>query len=403
MAPEAVAVAATDLAAKRSPPTANPKAPGAQNNSTATHSPASALFAAALALPGILPGGAGAQTAPDNGVVALKFLDYRDWQPGANRMSVRSPSVYALKPLSDTLTLEGSVVYDSISGASPLWHNTLSGATRLRVTDYRTAGDVKVTKYVDGVAIALGAAVSSERDYLSRAGSLEVRVWSDDRNRTLAFGFGGANDRINPVNGLEENAPRNTLDFLVGVTQALSPVAIVQSNLTYSRGHGYYSDPYKPFDTRPDRRAVLAWLTRFNLHFPASDATLRLSYRYLHDSFGDNSNAFEATWFQPLPSEWSLAPSLRYYTQSAADFYFDPPFPKGFVFGRNYTADTRLSAFGAFTPSLAIEKTLPAGWSANLKAAFYRQRASWRLGGGGSPGLEPFSARWIEAGIAKSF
>ena len=38
-----------------------------------------------------------------------------------------------------------------------------------------------------------------------------------------------------------------------------------------------------------------------------------------------------------------------------------------------------------------------------LKVAFYRQRASWQLGGDGSPGLEPFSARWIEAGIAKSF
>ena len=401
--PEAAVVAVTDPTAERNRPAASPRTSGPESKSTVKHSPTSALFAAALALPGIVPGGVGAQTAPDNGVVALKFLDYRDWQPGANRMSVRSPSVYALKPLSDTLTVEGSVVYDSMSGASPLWHNTLSGASRLRVTDYRTAGDVKVTKYFDGAAIALGAAASSERDYLSRAGSLEVRVWSDDRNRTWAFGFGGASDRINPVNGLEENAPRTTLDFLVGVTQALSPAAIVQSNLTYSRGHGYYSDPYKTLDTRPDRRAVVAWLTRFNLHFPASDATLRLSYRYLHDSFGGDSNAFEATWFQPLPSEWSVAPSLRYYTQSAADFYFDPPFPKGFVFGRNYTADTRLSAFGAFTPSIAIAKALPEGWSANLKVALYRQRASWRLGGGGSPGLEPFSARWIEAGIAKSF
>lgn len=412
MGREAAVVAATDpeIAAGigiASPAPASPNTPGAHERSSATHSsvthaPTSALFAAALALPGILPGSAVAQTAPDQGLVALKFLDYRDWQPGANRISVRSPSIYALKPLSDTLTVEGSVVYDSISGASPLWHNTLSGASKLRVTDYRTAGDVKVTKYFDGVAVAFGAAASSERDYLSRAGSVEVRVWSDDRNRTWTFGFGGANDRINPVNGLEENAPRNTLDFLVGVTQALSSVAIVQSNLTYSRGHGYYSDPYKPFDTRPDRRNVLAWLTRYNHHFPASDATLRVSYRYLRDSFGDDSHAFEVTWFQPLPSEWSIAPGLRYYTQSAADFYFDPPFPKGFVFGQNYTADTRLSAFGAFTPSVKIEKAFLQGWSANLKVALYRQRASWRIGGG-SPGLDPFSARWIEAGIAKSF
>jgi hypothetical protein len=215
--------------------------------------------------------------------------------------------------------------------------------------------------------------------------------------------FAGTNDRINPVNGVVVNAPRNTLDFLVGVTQALSSNSIVQSNVTLSRGHGYYSDPYKPLDTRPERRTVVAWLTRYNHYFPAADATLRLSYRYLHDSFGSNSSALEATWYQPLPDEWSIAPSLRYYTQSAAHFYFDPPFPQGYAGGQDYTADTRLSSLGAFTPSIAVARSFAGGWRAGLKVAIYQQRASWRLWGNGSPGLEFFSARWIEAGISRSF
>ena len=376
--------------------------PDRESKSPASPSSTRALFAAALALPGMVPAEAGAQAAPDRGLVELKYLDYRDWQPGADRMTVRSPSLYAVMPLSDTLVVEGSVVYDGMSGASPLYYNTLSGASGVGVTDYRTAGDVKVTRYFDGMAIGAGAVVSSERDYLSRGGSLEWRIFSDDRNRTWAFAAGGANDRINPVNGLVVNAPRNTLDFLVGVTQALSASAVVQSNLTYSRGHGYYSDPYKPLDTRPDRREVFAWLTRYNQYLPAPDATLRLSYRYLHDSFGAHSSALEATWFQPLAGGWSVAPGLRYYTQSAAYFYFDPPFPQGHAVGQNYTADTRLSAFGAFTPAVTIAKGFAEGWSAEVKLAFYRQRADWRVGGG-SPGLEPFSARWIVAGIAKSF
>ena len=399
----AAVVAAIDPEAGLGLPAAIPSAPVPPLRPNAPHPPARALLAAALALPGMVPADACAQSAPDQGLVELKFLDYRDWQPGANRMSVRSPSLYAVKPLSDTLVIEGSLVYDSMSGASPLWYNTLSGASGLGITDYRTAGDVKVTKYFDDVAIGVGAAVSSERDFLSRAGSLEVRLFSEDRNRTWAVSFAGTNDRINPVNGVVVNAPRNTLDFLIGVTQALSSNSIVQSNITVSRGHGYYSDPYKPLDTRPDRRTVFAWLTRYNRYLPAADATLRLSYRYLHDSFGSNSSALEATWYQPLPDEWSIAPSLRYYTQSAADFYFDPPFPQGYVPGQDYTADTRLSAFGAFTPSIAIARTFADGWRAGLKVAFYRQRASWRLVGNGSPGLETFSARWIEAGISRSF
>ena len=103
------------------------------------------------------------------------------------------------------------------------------------------------------------------------------------------------------------------------------------------------------------------------------------------------------------PTGWRVPPSLRYYTQSAADFYFDPPFPEGFVLARQYSADTRLSAFGALTPGITIMKLLPDGWSADLKLEFYRQRSAWRLGGAGSPGLEPFSARWIQAGLSKTF
>ena len=399
MASAAAAVAATD--GLRRPDGTAPRAPHASAAPTAC-TPSGALLAAALALPGMVPAAAIAQTAPEAGIFEVKYLDYRDWQPGADRMSVRSPSFYVLKPLSDTLALEAALVYDSMSGASPLYFNTLSGASGVGVTDYRTAGDIRVTRYFDGAAIGVGGAVSSERDYLSRAFALDARVSTADRNRTWAFGFGGAADVISSVNGVAQNQHRNTVDFMAGVTQALSADAIVQSNLTYSYGHGYYSDPYKPLDTRPDQRRIFAWLTRFNRHLPDTDATLRLSYRFLHDSFGSISNALEATWFQPLPAGWSAAPSLRYYTQGAASFYQNPPFPTGYAPGQFYTADTRLAAFGAFTVGVTLAKALPEGWSASLKLDFYRQRADWRVGGPGSPGIDPFSARWILFGVAKA-
>lgn len=365
--------------------------------------PAGALLAAALALPGVMPASVLAQTAPDQGLIALKYVDYRDWQPGGDRIHVHSPSLYLLKPISDSLAVEGSLVYDGISGASPLYHNTLSGASgKGGVTDYRTAGNLKLTKYLDHAAIGVGAAISSERDYLSRAVSLDVRVSSDDRNRTFAFGLAGASDDINSVNGVAEGKHKRTVEMLVGVTQALSADAIVQSNLTWSTGRGYYSDPYKTIDIRPDSRRVLAWLTRYNQHLSRFDATLALSYRYVRDSFGSDSHTVEAAWHQPLSDGWSVRPSLRYYTQAAADFYFDPPFPEGFSFGNPYTADTRLSAFGALTPGVAIAKLLPDGWQVDLKVEFYRQRADWRPGGG-SPGIEPLSARWIRTGVSKVF
>jgi hypothetical protein len=366
---------------------------------------ASALFAAALALPGMLPAGAAAQAVADHGILELKYLDYRDWQPGASRMTVRSPSLYTLVPLDDTTEVEASVVYDAMSGASPLFHNTLSGASGLGVTDYRTAGDAKVTKYFGDWSLGVGGVVSSERDYLSRGGSVDARIYSDDRNRTYAFSIAGANDRINPQNstaGGITNAPRNTLEYLVGITQALSPTQIIQSNLTYSYGHGYFNDPYKLLDKRPPERRIFAWLTRYNQYFAGPDAALRLSYRYLNDSFGSDSNTVTAAWVQALPQEWSVTPAIRYYTQGAAFFYHNPPPGSGFVLGEPYSMDTRLSAFGAFTLGVTASKALADGWSAELRADFYRQQSNWRIGGG-SPGLEPFSARWLIVGISKTF
>jgi hypothetical protein len=344
-----------------------------------------------------------AQSVPDAGFIQFKYLDYRDWQPGGRRMRVDSPGLYALKPLSDTLVIEGSIVYDDITGASPLYFNELSGASGIGVTDYRTAGEVKLTKYFDRYSIGVGGAYSDEQDYVSRAGLIEFRTWTPDKNRTYAFGFAGSSDRIDAEEGAAVGQRKYVLDFLVGVTQVFSPTSIVQSNLTYSRGHGYFTDPYKLLDNRPDHRRLLAWLTRYNEYFPSVDGTLQLTYRYLDDSFGADSNMLEAAWVQPLPYGWTVRPSLRYYTQKAAYFFYGPPIGNGFVRGEPYTADTRLSAFGAWTPGIVITKAFAGGWIVDFKLEYYEQRGSWRLGGGGTEGLLPFSARWIQVGIGKTF
>ncbi|MEO5764074.1 MAG: DUF3570 domain-containing protein [Casimicrobiaceae bacterium] len=352
----------------------------------------------------MLPAAALAQSAPDHGVLAFRYFDYRDWQPGADRMTVRSPSIYVLKPLSETLALESTVVYDAMSGASPLAFNTLSGASGLGVTDYRTAGDAKVTKYFDRYAIGVGGAYSHERDYISRAGALELRTWSEDRNRTFAFGAGFASDYIHPTGGRTvDDGRRDTLELMVGVTQVLDAGAILQSNLTYATGHGYYSDPYKLGDMRPDHRRTLAWLTRLNRYVPAADGTLKLAYRYIDDSFGADSHMLEAAWFQPLPAQFAVTPLLRYYTQRAADFYYGPPLGKGFVPGAPYTSDNRLAAYGAFTLAVKIERQFADGVTADLSLSFYEQRAGWRSLGAGSEGLLPLSARWIAVGVSKAF
>jgi hypothetical protein len=114
---------------------------------------------------------------------------------------------------------------------------------------------------------------------------------------------------------------------------------------------------------------------------------------------------------QSFGDRFQLTPNLRYTSQRAARFYFDPvysatlgePFPPGYDGQRDASADQRLSAFGALSAGLRLDVKLDARWRMNASVERYEQRGSWRLGGHGSPGLEPFSARWLQLGVACDF
>ncbi len=365
---------------------------------------AAKLMALAIAMPGVLaPVVAHAESAPEQATISLKYLDYKDKQTSGSRMHVTSPSVVLIAPVADVWAVEAGVVLDSMTGASPRYHNALSGASGEGVKDYRKAADLKITRYFGRTTLGLSGSVSTENDYFSRGLAADARFSSEDNNTTFAFGMGGASDRINSTNNVALGETKRTVEWLAGVTQVLSSTQLVQSNLTYSRGRGYFSDPYKVFDTRPDRRNSVAWLTRYNQYFGNLGGALNSSYRYYNDSFGVKSHTVEFVWRQPFAESWTISPALRYTTQSAANFYFDPPFPKGFVEGGFYSADTRLSAFGSFMVGLRVDKSFGDGWSANTKVEFTQQKSGWRLGGGGSPGLETFSSTAVIVGIAKAF
>ena len=150
---------------------------------------------------------------PTTASLELKYLDYRDWQPGASRMTVRSPSIYTLMPVNDTLEFEGSVVYDAMSGASP---STTTRSPARPVSASPTTGPpaMRSSRSTSTAGRSAWAASCRPSAITSRAARRSMRAsYSDDRNRTYAFSIAGANDRINPQNsnaGGITNAPRNT-------------------------------------------------------------------------------------------------------------------------------------------------------------------------------------------------
>ncbi len=361
------------------------------------------MVAAALALPGV----AAAEASPEGAVLGFKYLYYRDYQPGLDRITVNAPSLYLLTPLGSSWAVEGSLVMDSVSGATPRWHSSISSASKME--DKRTAGDLKITRYFRRAAVGLGLAYSTEDDYTSRALSADLRLATDDNNTTLTFGTGYSDDVIKPNSGssVSQDEAKRSNDYMLGVTQVLSRNDIVQFNVTHARGRGFFTDPYKFLDNRPSVRNQTAVLLRWNRHVEALGGTLRTSWRSYRDSFDVKAGTLGLEWAQPIRSV-TVTPSFRYHTQSAARFYVDPipgsDFPPVVSLDPPYySADHRLSAFGAVTAGVKVAMPLGKSWIVDAKFDYYEQRSGWRLGGEGSPGLLPFKAQFYQLGLFYKF
>jgi hypothetical protein len=367
---------------------------------------------AALALPGVMAGLAQAEGAPETAFVAAKVQAYNDWQPGLDRIKVVAPSIYVLAPFAGSWSIESTLVQDSISGASPRWHTSISGASHMK--DQRTAVDLKVTRYFERGSIGLRGSHSNENDYRSNSMAIEGRFSSPDNNTTWVGGVGVSRDTINPVNELVIGEKKSVTDVMLGVTQVWSKNDLIQANLSYVMGCGYFSDPYKLADERPRSRDQTIALLRWN-HFVESghplvaNTTVRSSYRYYSDTFGVRAHTATVEWVKPINDRFSITPSARYYTQRAAKFYFDPvydpvigePFPVGDP--KFYSADPRLSTYGAITLGAKLEWRIDSQWTADIKYERYEQRSAWRLGGRASFGLAPFSAQFVQLGISRRF
>jgi len=387
-----------------------------------------ALLAAALALPSVQF--AYADAAPERGVVSLKYLNYQDSQSAdtpateslssRDRVAVNALSLKALMPVAGEWSVGVSFMEDSVTGASPAYHSSGFPANKSDVEsgasgELRHSVDLQLTRYFLQGSVTAGSSYSTESDYVSRSYSLQGSLSTEDKNTTFTLGGSFNDDTIelnkpNVVASKQQLANENkrVVAGLFGVTRVLTKKDIVQFNLGYSNGNGYYTDPYKDPDNRPRDRNNVTALGRWNHHVDSTDGTAKISYRYYSDTFGIRAHTLEAEYVQPLHHGWTLAPLLRLYTQSEADFYvtvaeekFDGESPKPPATGSYYTEDQRLSAFGALTVGLKVSKQLNPDWLVDLKFEHYQQRDEWSLSGSGDPGLATFNARSIQVGLSR--
>ena len=286
-----------------------------------------------------------------------------------DRIQAIEPVIAARKDLGDDEILSWKLVVDSLTGSSasgavpstsPQTFTRPSGNGSYVVEanqtpldpsfkDTRVAYSMNWDKPLDRDRRRnLGFNLSREYDFTSLAVNGLWSLDSNQKNTTWSFGSNLEYDVIDPVGGAPEplkpmddqrkqsgSEDRTIVDLLFGVTQVIDRSSLFQVNLSLSLADGYLTDPYKLvsvvdnvsgepidqlFENRPDSRLRSALFAKYRKMLPGKDI-FTASYRYMTDDWGVDSNTVDLTYRFRLGERYYLQPHLRYYQQSAADFY----------------------------------------------------------------------------------
>jgi len=294
--------------------------------------------------------------------------------PAINQLTMRKPITH--EPIPTSQITGYTRLMDSLSGASPVSGSTSHSALPLTdSSDIRRGGDLAVGFTNGPHRLVPQISYSAENDYESLAGSLTYSLELNEKNTILTAGWSHAYDQIvpNDFTYIDSRKTKNTDQFTLGVTQIAGPNTVVSVNGTLGFARGYLNDPYKsvvfndrPLDAndhvvllgekRPSHRDSQSLLLSATQAVTRYDASIDASYRFYHDSYGIIANTFEVEWRQKLGRVAVVSPSLRYYRQTAADFYAiqfpgDPDFDPEHV-PSNYSSDYRLSSLETITAGL---------------------------------------------------
>jgi hypothetical protein len=395
------------------------------------------LMAASCALLGV--GAARSQEThmapPDSGLL-------EDWSVDSalayyhedGRIQAIEPVVDVAKVFADGQALNLNVTFDALSGASPngaltsrtaqtfsspsgkLKHQYTTAAGQLPVDpnyqDDRVAvGGSWTVPFTRVDQVSVGGKLSAEDDFYSATVNASIAHDFNEKNTTLSFGVDNEFDSIHPIGGApvpgsdyelaEKQTGGKTKDgvgMLLGVTQVMTRKWLSEFNVSIDRFHGYLNDPYKltsvinsaggttgyEYESRPDQRTRRSayWENRLGW---SSQLSTALSLRYMSDDWGVRSDTAQ------LHLRWTFAnreryiePTIRWYRQTAADFYMP------FIMNTEkpttgyQSSDSRLGAFHALTYGVKYAQKLPGLGSRpeseiSIRAEYYQQTFDERV------------------------
>lgn len=343
-----------------------------------------ALSTSALALPGI----AQADAPPTESTLSYKISNYQEDDltraqvpfGELGRYDIDVHQFQYVSPLGIDFALFIDANHEDMSGASP-WFSTanaagepvinMSGASG--ITDARSELSIGTRYYSQNGNFGGAVGYSEENDYRATYVNLSgSRNFNNDLT-TVTLGFSHSADDIFPNDAELFNRVRNedkrATSAAVSLSQIINRVTTFQTALSITEQSGFLSDPYKLQDARPDNKTQIAFSNSLRYFFIEADGALQANYRYYHDDFGISSHTLDLSWFQNINRSFQFAPMLRYYSQSAADFYTNiDDFTKPLT--EPQSSDYRLSAFGAFSGGINLIADF-GDWTATFTAERY--------------------------------
>lgn len=343
-----------------------------------------ALSTSALALPGI----AQADAPPTESTLSYKISNYQEDDltraqvpfGELGRYDIDVHQFQYVSPLGIDFALFIDANHEDMSGASP-WFSTanaagepvinMSGASG--ITDARSELSIGTRYYSQNGNFGGAVGYSEENDYRATYVNLSgSRNFNNDLT-TVTLGFSHSADDIFPTDAELFNRVRNedkrATSAAVSLSQIINRVTTFQTALSITEQSGFLSDPYKLQDARPDNKTQIAFSNSLRYFFIEADGALQANYRYYHDDFGISSHTLDLSWFQNINRSFQVAPMLRYYSQSAADFYTNiDDFTKPLT--EPQSSDYRLSAFGAFSGGINLIADF-GDWTATFTAERY--------------------------------
>lgn len=339
--------------------------------------------------------------------IHVQMLQYNEHH---ERASISAPSIEINKDFGTDYSLNGSYTLDSISGASPTFYDTLSGAsaysrgetTQDNITyggvEYdetkRMAGALSGTKrFKNRDEVTLGASFSNELDYRSTELSLEGLHWLDDgKNQSISLGIAfqrnvilvecEENSICDTTSGASKKLRADLFSAEASFSQNIDSTSRIKTSLFFINEDGYLSNPFMnvvrhydiaPIITnemRPEHRRTYGGTLQYTKAISQKSA-LHTSYRYYHDDWEINSHTFATNFYHNIYKDLTLGTGLRYYTQDSAYFYAKE---RDYFTDQTYaSSDERMGGFHAYNISLSAEYKIRENILYDISANYYKQ------------------------------